>query len=269
MVDIVTRAEWGARSPDGVTRIATPTPRLWVHHTAGSERGAAGMRSIQAYHMDTKGWRDIAYSFVVDVDGTVYEGRGAGVAGGHTEGDNSSSHAICVMGNYENVHPTTAALASVVALARHGRDRRWWVPTLGGHRDAPGATTACPGRHLYARLPDIRSAVAVTEPPQEDDMPTLDEIRKVVREELERDNATAVALLVKGDGRGVSAGLAARWYAVGALGKRHITSREEAYHLIVAGQLKAAPGNVPFVWAQAVVDAIDDVAVTPTAAAGS
>lgn len=176
---IVSRSEWGARPPKARHTISLPTPRCWVHHTATEQHGAAGMRAIQAFHMDVKGWLDIAYSFVIDDDGTVYEARGAGVAGGHTAGDNSTSHAICLMGNFETRPPQARALDSLVELARHGRDRGWWVPTLGGHRDAPGASTACPGRFLYAQLPDIRSRVAGNvSQPEEDPMPSFDDIRR-------------------------------------------------------------------------------------------
>lgn len=154
---IVGRSGWNAGPPEHEpTRIPMPTPRLWIHHTAGSERGASGMRAIQHYHQDTKGWNDIAYSFVIDPDGTVYEGRGAGIAGAHTEGDNSRSHAICVMGNYETDLPSVAVLNSIVELAAYGRDKGWWAPTLGGHRDAPGAQTKCPGQHLYAQLTRLK-----------------------------------------------------------------------------------------------------------------
>jgi hypothetical protein len=172
---IIPRSEWGARAPRSRTRITTPTPRLWIHHTGAEERGAAGMRAIQRYHMDTKRWQDIAYSFVIDDStGAIYEGRGAGIAGGHTQGDNSRSHAICVMGNFQNRAPSAATLWSIVQLAIYGRAKGWWVPTLGGHRDAPGASTACPGQALYIRLPGLRSQVA-DEP--EDDM-TPDELAK-------------------------------------------------------------------------------------------
>jgi hypothetical protein len=47
-----------------------------------------------------------------------------------------------------------------VELARHGRDRGWWIPTLGGHRDAPGAETACPGDNVYDLLPALRNEVS-------------------------------------------------------------------------------------------------------------
>lgn len=165
---IVFRADWGAKAPTEPLRsITLPTPRLWVHHTADNAKGAAGVRAIQAYHQNVKGWIDIAYSFLVDSDGTIYEGRGVGKAGAHTEGDNSRSHAICLMGDFTSKTPTAKAIDALVDLARHGRELGWWVPTLGGHRDAPGAQTQCPGDKLYAMLPQVRARAQMSE---DDDM---------------------------------------------------------------------------------------------------
>jgi hypothetical protein len=150
--------------------MSLPTPRLWVHHTGDDRQGDAAVRQHQAYHMDVKGWQDIAYSFLIGDDGTIYEGRGAGIAGAHTEGDNSQSHAICLLGNFEGRMPTARALGALVDLARHGLDRGWWIPTLRGHKYAPGAATACPGRLLDMQLPAVRALVN-TPPQEEDDMP--------------------------------------------------------------------------------------------------
>lgn len=191
MVAIVSRSEWGARVPRARHRISTPTPRLWVHHTAGAERGPAGVRQIQRFHMDTRGWNDIAYSFLVDPSGLIFEGRGVGVAGGHTAGDNTSSHAICLMGSFEHRSPTSQALASLVALARHGRSRGWWVPTLRGHREAPGAATLCPGARLMSELPAVRSRVATAATPKTPtertwlDMASKQDVKDAVREVLD------------------------------------------------------------------------------------
>jgi hypothetical protein len=193
-VVIVSRARWGARAPRVRRGITIPTPRLWIHHTAGSERGAAGMRSIQNFHMDGKGWADISYSFVVDnADGTIFEGRGAGIQGAHTRFDNTRSHAICMMGNFMNIRPSAQAIDSIVALARHGREQGWWVPTCHGHREAPRADTACPGDNLFARLGEIRNMVGglggisamVAEPEEEVDV-TDEELREIVNEEITR-----------------------------------------------------------------------------------
>jgi hypothetical protein len=188
-VVIISRAKWGARAPKGRSKISLPTPRLWIHHTADNAAGAAGMRAIQNDHMDNRDFLDIGYSFVIDnADGKIYEGRGAGIEGGHTEGDNSQSHAICVMGNFMNITPSAEAIDSIVALARHGHDQGWWTPTCGGHRNAPGAATECPGDNLLARLDDIRARVGGGRGPapgqlEEIDV-TTDELRQIVREEI-------------------------------------------------------------------------------------
>jgi len=172
MVSIILRSQWGARPPLGVVRMPVlPSPKVYVHHTAGNERGAAGMRSIQYMHMlpvaeGGRGWRDIAYNFVIDGDdGKIYEGRGVGVRGGHVHGDENNNHGICVMGNFEREPFLPVAEHSLVELLRLGIERRWWAPWIVGHRDGPDESTACPGKNLYARLPAISKAVAAPKPP--------------------------------------------------------------------------------------------------------
>ncbi|MDH3679392.1 MAG: peptidoglycan-binding domain-containing protein [Acidimicrobiia bacterium] len=155
MLEIVSRSEWGARPPRSVVTIPLPTPELWLHHTAGNEQGASGVRAIQNFHMDTRGWSDIAYSFLIDrISLEVYEGRGAGVRGGHTFGHNSVSHGLCVMGNFETTTVSDALVAKVAELVRFGHGRGWWPAQLsGGHRDV--RPTACPGANLYAEIGEI------------------------------------------------------------------------------------------------------------------
>ena len=156
-LNLVTRAEWGARQRSYINFIQLPTPRLFIHHT-GDDRQGSSIRAHQNYHMDTKGWSDLAYSLMVDDKGVVYEGRGIGVQGGHTAGYNRTSHAICLFGNFQNHPATAAALQTVVKLAKLGRDKKWWVPTLHGHRDV--ASTSCPGNYVYNQLPNLRKLVA-------------------------------------------------------------------------------------------------------------
>lgn len=194
---IVSRAEWRARAPRSRHVITLPTPRLWLHHTAGNENGPDGVLAIQRFHMDVRRWSDIAYSFLVDRDGNVYEGRGVGVAGGHTAGDNSWSHAICAMGNYDVTSPSPTMLRAVADLVRHGRVQGWWGDLTGGHRDAPGASTACPGRHLHAAIPEIRRLASTTPapPPEEDDM-QLNERLKLIKRNRDADAGWKGARLV-------------------------------------------------------------------------
>jgi len=160
-VRIIPRSEWGARTPKRRTRIYPanmPTPELWEHHTVGDYRGAAGIRAIQNFHMDGRGWSDIAYNWIIDRrTREIYEGRGPGIMGGHTKGHNTHSHAICITGNFELYQPPDPLLWTIAALVAHGHDQRWWRERklTGGHRDASGAETLCPGKYLYLAIPRI------------------------------------------------------------------------------------------------------------------
>ena len=183
-MEIVTRSEWGARAPKYQKAIPLPSPDLWLHHSAppsGSDhRGATGVRAIQNYHMDSRGWSDIAYSFIVDrVSGVVYEGRGAGIQGGHTRGHNRTSHAICVMGHFDREKPSPILLDSLSRLVAYGHGQGWWAnPALsGGHRDT-GAATSCPGEFLYREIPTINEGATMALSKAEEDY-LRDQIKQV------------------------------------------------------------------------------------------
>ena len=98
--------------------------------------------------MDSRGWTDIAYSWLVDNKGDIYEGRGWGVSGGHTKGQNSISHGICYIGNTEVKDATNAAKESINLLIEE-HEHRYGKGFVRAHRDAPGAATACPGVGLF------------------------------------------------------------------------------------------------------------------------
>jgi len=158
---IVSRDEWGARPPRDRRTMPLPAQRVWQHHTAADEPdGPPGVRQVQDYHMDVREWLDGAYSFMVDRDGWVYEMRGAGVEGAHTCGDNDQSHGICAFGDYRKDRPTEAMLTGISDLLAYGYEQGWWPePALtGGHQDAPGADTSCPGPELMAEIPTINEA---------------------------------------------------------------------------------------------------------------
>lgn len=175
---IISRQGWGSRKPTYTpARIKTPTPRLWLHHTVLEGTGPAAVRDTQNFHMDTRRYNDIAYSFLTDDMGVIFEGRGAGIQGGHTLFDNTQSSAICAIGNYEARKPSRAHVNAIVNLAIYGHAQGWWPKFVtGGHRDAPFANTACPGRYLHALITDINALIATrgtltTDVPLEVDVP--------------------------------------------------------------------------------------------------
>jgi hypothetical protein len=148
-VRIIPRAEWGAAPPKQRNLLnRAHVTHLFLHHAAGTyPSGPEAMRRIQRQHQVSNGWHDYAYSVGVWDDGTVYEGRGWDVVGGHTRGHNSSAVAICYMGDGRRPvpEPALAAIAWVAdqADAHYGRKL-----TRGAHRDV--GATQCPGDWLYA-----------------------------------------------------------------------------------------------------------------------
>jgi hypothetical protein len=73
----------------------------------------------------------------------------------HTLNRNADT-AICLAGNYQEVIPRTVEVALMWRLS-HALMTMWGVelPIL-GHRET--SATACPGRHLYAALVDLRGS---------------------------------------------------------------------------------------------------------------
>ena len=166
----------------------------FVHHTVNPNGYSAAqvpalLRSIFYYHVQVRGFWDIAYNFIVDLYGGIWEARAGGidmaVIGAHAGGYNAEATGIAVLGDFMNVVPSQAAIASLQRLlawklSLHGLPAQGQatvvvnpasafytpfppgahvsLPRIAGHRD--GDSTDCPGNALYAQLPSVRSQVA-------------------------------------------------------------------------------------------------------------
>lgn len=144
------RSELGLRAPRSVTRLTTAV-HLTAHYAGPSPwRGTIGphsrcatiWRAWQAFHMDTRGWSDIAYSSGVCPHGHRFEGRGPGVrtAANGTNTGNRLSLATCYIAGAGDPLTTDAKHAFLDEAARFG------VPLNRVHRD--WKSTACPGDPL-------------------------------------------------------------------------------------------------------------------------
>ncbi len=104
-VQFVTRAEWGARQPTSITGInpSFGSTRHWEGPHMGvfpHESCASKVRGIQAFHMDGRGWTDIAYTGVACPHGYLFEGRGLWrrTAANGTNVGNNTAYAFCYLG---------------------------------------------------------------------------------------------------------------------------------------------------------------------------
>ncbi|ANH40435.1 N-acetylmuramoyl-L-alanine amidase [Nocardioides dokdonensis FR1436] len=186
---IRTRKDWGATESwrDGSPTYNSTIAQMHVHHTASGNdysrtQVPALLRGFYRYHTQNLGWSDIGYNFLVDKFGRIWEGRAGGVTrpvrGAHTLGFNTASTGVAAIGNYEVSAPSNAMIGALAKMAawkldQYGRRPRGKIKVrsegsdkyrtgtvvalrvIDGHRDTND--TACPGKLLYARLPDVRS----------------------------------------------------------------------------------------------------------------
>ncbi len=161
-----------------------------VHHTVNVNNYGPGdvpqlLDGIQRYHMFTRGWDDIAYNFVIDRFGRIWQARQAAllepITGGHTTGLNAESVGVALLGTFTDLDPGQAVVDSLGLLlgwklGLHGVDPLGVsdVRSSGGDYAESGQmarldnisphranqSTSCPGNGTVARLDEIRSAAA-------------------------------------------------------------------------------------------------------------
>lgn len=172
-LNIVSRDAWRAVPPDiqgSVEGIydAVDNPGGWyvypqpleealntivVHHSALPL--SDGALEIQAKHLSTQRYADIAYHFVIDAAGEIYAGRDLQVRGAHTGGHNTGTVGVVLLGNFEETIPFELQLISLKQLCRCLRNTYAGITHLAGHRDFQPEVTVCPGENLEALLPEL------------------------------------------------------------------------------------------------------------------
>ncbi|MFP5371517.1 MAG: peptidoglycan recognition family protein [Actinomycetes bacterium] len=189
-MEIVQRETWGAAHEDGFGSAPVPAGEVWLHHsvTIAPDLVPPFDDEDQAVRLlerigEQRFGRGISYTFAVMPSGRVYEGHSPDRQGAHLAKRNSVARAIVLVGNYDVDEPTAEQVASTAQLLVDGQAAGWWKAARlnGGHRDAPGAATVCPGRHGAAVLDAINDAAAKLKagpvpapaPPAPDPLPPL------------------------------------------------------------------------------------------------
>ena len=165
VVPVICREAWGAQPAAGPFTEHT-IERITVHHTAAlleDNRLAPGLtQQHQADHQGL-GWPDVAYHYLIDRNGHVYEGRPHTAVGDtRTSYDPPGHLLIAAKGNFEEQERTPTHPESLVAMVAWGVSEFDVPPSaITGHRD--WAATACPGESLYATIASGDLAAAVAE----------------------------------------------------------------------------------------------------------
>lgn len=111
---------------------------VW-HHTATSGQT---LRSIAEYHVQVKHWPGIAYHYAIGWDGRVYLLNDPTTRSYHTQGWNSRTISVVLVGNYQEHTPSAAMMRSAEHLSEYLRDRYGLRYALLHRQTKP---TLCPG----------------------------------------------------------------------------------------------------------------------------
>ncbi|MDF3016854.1 MAG: N-acetylmuramoyl-L-alanine amidase family 2, partial [Thermomicrobiales bacterium] len=150
---LITRAGWGAdeslrygRGGEEIFPVEYhQVEHVIIHHadTANFNDPVLEMRSIYYFHAITRGWGDIAYNYLVDFMGNVYEGF-------FEDTTTPEMHnAIVWISSWAARNLDPAGDAPFHDIPR--------LPTVCGHRDVNN--TSCPGDEFYVQLDTVRSEV--------------------------------------------------------------------------------------------------------------
>jgi hypothetical protein len=185
----ISRDQIGLRKPNGVHLLVpsqvintafhypgTPSPINAVG-AAGLRRVCSALRGWQAYHMDTRGWSDIAYCVAIDQVGRKYDLRGIRVrsaANGGTQVNLNYGAILLVLGN--NEEPSAAMAKAAGEVVQDYRVKFTRIPKRPTWHGAvrPGGTasdpsTDCPGKRAIAQIKagkfDARPTTVTPKPP--------------------------------------------------------------------------------------------------------
>jgi hypothetical protein len=143
--------------------------KTWDH-----SKCAGLVRGIQNYHMDAKGWSDIAYNFIICPHGYTFEGRGLNTyngANGTTSG-NKSSHAVMCLAGEGNTF-TDAEKVEFRQCVEYVVSKTKCHSGCMGHRDHK--STACPGDIRYKW---VHAGMPVPKPTSEPVPEPIPDLRK-------------------------------------------------------------------------------------------
>lgn len=75
--------------------------KIIIHCSATKEGNPVTINDIHRWHVQGRGWNDIGYHYVIELDGTVKQGRPQMTQGAHCYGHNEDSIGVCYVGGLD------------------------------------------------------------------------------------------------------------------------------------------------------------------------
>lgn len=131
--------------------------KIIVHCADTPEGRDVRAAEIKRWHTKERGWNDIGYHYVIDLDGTIEPGRPIEVAGAHCTGHNADSIGICYVGGCDaKMQPrdtrTEEQKAALLLLLKY-LVAKYPGAKIYGHKDF--AQKACPSFDAKTEYADL------------------------------------------------------------------------------------------------------------------
>jgi hypothetical protein len=128
-----------------ILRPVSGITHLVIHHSAvRRSQAGANAEGYARFHVQTRGWRHIAYTWVIEQDGTTKRCLSNTEQGAHVGIANPYSLGICLTGDFTKEKPTAEQERALRALVPFVRKEVPSIKYIRGHREMPGASTTCP-----------------------------------------------------------------------------------------------------------------------------
>ena len=126
--------------------MARKIDKIILHCAATPEGRDVKTETIKSWHVKGRGWSDIGYHFVIELDGAVKNGRPLHRSGAHTKGYNATSIGICYVGGMDKDKKPkdTRTEAQRKAMDQLIADLKMDHPTATIHGHNEFAAKACP-----------------------------------------------------------------------------------------------------------------------------
>lgn len=153
-IDVIPRTSWGKALrmercvPHQITSVS-------IHHSATLTKSNADvpkhLLSYQKYHQQ-QGWMDIAYHFIVDLEGQVFQGRSLDCKGDTFTNYDPTGHLIIMVdGNYNEQELSDDSWKSILHLVQWGM-QTYNIPLERIFYHQQLANTECPGKSVIQRF---------------------------------------------------------------------------------------------------------------------
>ena len=109
-----------------------PIEEIIIHCTGTVPSDLTTVEAVRRYHVNTLGWKDIGYHYLIYLDGSIHQGRPIDQVGAHCKNHNQRTIGICYVGGLDvNKKPKdTRTLRQVAAIRQLVQSLKVCFPTI-------------------------------------------------------------------------------------------------------------------------------------------